>query len=258
MLGCKDLHNSFFDGFVFGCTDVVAFTKRYGNEGMFDSWIYLLQRNTVVTSYKRTLWYCDTFPFTDKQPTWVEDPVNLDNQVIHRDKFMGGRGGGINTEIWTKDKSTLASHWLNRQFNHKVTCTLRSPFSCTLVYIVHTLQCRGETIITDQAFFSIFFLTYLNKENDCQEIKALHCVKNIILISTTRNKYRTEWGIHILMIGCLGLVEHYFKPGTLSGIYTRVTWQNKEIWQPSLWPLHDEVEECIRNIVIHYCDERAQ
>lgn len=60
------------------------------------------------------------------------------------------------------------------------------------------------------------------------------------------------------MIGCLGLVEHYFKPGTLSGIYTRVTWQNKEIWQPSLWPLHDEVEECIRNIVIHYCDERAQ
>ena len=28
MLGCKDLHNSFFDGFVFGCTDVVAFTKR--------------------------------------------------------------------------------------------------------------------------------------------------------------------------------------------------------------------------------------
>lgn len=230
----------------------------YGNEGMFDSWIYLLQRNTVVTSYKRTLWYCDTFPFTDKQPTWVEDPVNLDNQVIHRDKFMGGGEGGINTEIWTKDKSTLASHWLNRQFNHKVTCTLRSPFSCTLVYIVHTLQCRRETIITDQAFFSIFFLTYLNKENDCQEIKALHCVKNIILISTTRNKYRTEWGIHILMIGCLGLVEHYFKPGTLSGIYTRVTWQNKEIWQPSLWPLHDEVEECIRNIVIHYCDERAQ
>lgn len=81
------------------------------------------------------------------------------------------------------------------------------------MYIVHTLQCRGETIITDKAFFSIFFLTYLNKENDCQEIKALHCVKNIILISTTRNKYRTEWGIHILMIGCLGLVEHYFKPG---------------------------------------------
>ena len=37
MLGCKDLHNSFFDGFVFGCTDVVAFTKRCGNEGMFDS-----------------------------------------------------------------------------------------------------------------------------------------------------------------------------------------------------------------------------
>ena len=37
MLGCKDLHNSFFDGFVFGCTDVVAFTKRYGTEGMFDS-----------------------------------------------------------------------------------------------------------------------------------------------------------------------------------------------------------------------------
>ena len=27
MLGCKDLYNSFFDGFVFGCTDVVAFTK---------------------------------------------------------------------------------------------------------------------------------------------------------------------------------------------------------------------------------------
>ena len=28
MLGCKDFHNSFFDGFVFGCSDVVAFTKR--------------------------------------------------------------------------------------------------------------------------------------------------------------------------------------------------------------------------------------
>ena len=114
--------------------------------------------------------------------------MNLANQVIHRDKFIGGGVGGLTQKFELK----INLHWLNRQFNHKVTCTLRSPFSCTLVYIVHTLQCRGETIITDQAFFFIFFLTYLNKENDCQEIKALHCVKNIILISTIRNKYRTE------------------------------------------------------------------
>lgn len=102
MLGCKDLYNSFFDGFVFGCTDVVAFTKSVTVMRLCLTAEFICCKEILQLPHTNERFDSDTFPFTDKQPTWVEDPVNLDNQVIHRDKFMGGGEGGLTQKFELK------------------------------------------------------------------------------------------------------------------------------------------------------------
>lgn len=59
-----------------------------------------------------------------------------------------------------------------------VKCTLRSPDSYILEYIVHTLQRKGETIITGQLLDLTFnfILRYWHKDNYCQ-LKKLFIVK---------------------------------------------------------------------------------